>query len=493
MQGFNFKGQTSRPTECGFYDVANQRDAYATGTASFKVGGDAHQDFHGNTALGHSGAGARRHFGMPARPAAAPLPDTPYASARTLKNTFLPHLSENRHLFSRDQQEAIERLQQFDKFKQRGLTNGQLNGFEILQPEADQIERKLLRRKASFLLVRGLLDDVAETTKLIMETEEDDPKQLLNRGLLSAQVEGLKHQAEINLDDLCQKIARAERFCPLMTQRTAFNQFLQKNRSTLNALVDSCRQAGPSRHDGLKAGLEKLGVMYLTETNRLPKGLSRGQTFESAGITFSSGSFAVSISNETGEYADFNRTAGGTFAAIFLRPEDCTNSRYDPTTGSLDERHYARGFERCTLPQKQAAVFIQKFFNQLGDLEIRVAEFKGLESRNGTEAEIAELSRDDTGHTGSVKLGDFHDEGGISRHNQRAARVDNVLKIGRFAQLYEMANDEGLLLDPALSEWLTSPQFTKDIEGIKHPEFRAWAFNVACVKNGLLDSPVFSQ
>ncbi|MBC7501354.1 MAG: hypothetical protein H7315_12780 [Herminiimonas sp.] len=476
MQAFNARLQPAGGTECGFYDVGGQRDGFSPGLA--RLGG---------------GSGQRQDARPSAPPAPPPPPDTPFSRVRTLKNRFLPPLAESRQLFTPNQQKAIERLERYDQDKHIGLTNAQLDPFKAMQLGDQPAERKALQRKASFLMVREILEDVSDTSKRIIDAHNASQSPRLNQRLLTAQVEALKHQVEIGLDDLCQKIARAERFCPMLTQRATFNQFLRKNDAALHAIVDCCRKAGPSRRDGLMQNLGNLGLSYLNETNRAPKGLSSNEFVDIGGITFRNGKFAVWLSNEIPGSSTFTNEYGGTFAAAFIRPEESTNSRYDPQTGLSDERYFASGFEHCQLPVKQAAVFIQKLFYEVGDLEMRIARYKGLGSSSGVEAEIAELSEEDMEHTGSVQVGDFHDELEIDPRNQRAALVDAVIETSKYAQLFSAITSRNILIDPALNDWYTSPQFPKDLEGIKHPEYRAWAFNIACVKNALLETALFSH
>ena len=313
------------------------------------------------------------------------------------------------------------------------------------------------------------------------------------QSLLTAQTESLLHHVAIGKNEVRQKASRGERFCPMLMHKERFNDFLRQQSTTIREIIQSCQMFGRARTDRLVNNLGKLAHSYLSSTNRLPSGLIDEPFVDFPPARIAEEKVGVWIGTELQACTHLYPVDEFEVALIVIDPEDSTSSTADPSEGGRDERYYALGFEHCGTPEKQAAVFIQKLFFELGDLEVRVAELKGNQPRSPMqEARIAESSRSDRNYTGSVELGDRCDEWDLDPQNCRKDIVNAVTNLNFYTDALE-ANDvqHAMLLDQNLNTWVRSPQFEKDMAGIKYPERRSWAVNVECVNRALRDSGLF--
>jgi hypothetical protein len=420
---------------------------------------------------------------------AAPLPQTPQLQlAGQSDHRHIYDLASRIEEFSFEQQNSLRIVCDLEIAKHEKLTNAKrlarVGTFQ--KPSAD--DRQALRRQASFLVVSDLLEDIPKAADLAM----DPATSARGREVLTAQFESLHHQVIIGTDNLRQKINDGTRFCPMLAEEAKFDRFLNTQTKTLNGIVSSCGKSGVNRLSSLIENLCDLSYHYLDVAKRLPEGISGKETVTLQGMEFSNRKVMVWVNDDVMGGTAYNPEEGTKLGLIFVNSEDCTHASVDPEEGSQEEQYYATGFEHCSLPQKQAAVFIQKTFWELGDLEIRVAEYKGKSSRNPVEATTAETSTLDRNYRGSTRVGDRHDEMAVDPENQRAELVHAVVEAVANIRHLQPSSGGQILGERDLDAWINSLQFEKDMGAIAHPEKRAWLLNAALVKKALLRHPIFA-
>ena len=411
-----------------------------------------------------------------------------------LKNRFIDKLKEQRHVFSNSQKTAIDHLALYDEQKQNGLKNRDVLPIENILYRNKKAARETLKRSASFLLVRDVLVDVVQSLNDVLVTDASDVEKFLSQSLLTVQTEALFHQVAIGKNGVHQKILKGERVCPMLMDKMKFDKFLLNERTTIREIVQSCQMSGEARNTRLISNLEKLAHSYLRSTNRLPNGLASGEYVDFGAIRIVNELVGVWVGTELQAATYLYPEDNFKVALIVIDPEDSTTCTADPSEGGPNERYYALGFEHCNVAGKQAAVFIQKLFYELGDLELRVAESKGVQPPVlMQEAQIAASSNADRNYVGSEDLEDRFDENDIDPQNQRKDLVNAVTTLSMIAETFPQFNSgKALLLDPALSGWVRSPQFEKDMAGLKFPEHRAWTLNGECVNRALRETGMWN-
>ncbi len=390
--------------------------------------------------------------------------------------------------------QAIDNLETCDRLSGRNLTNAQVLPSAAYVDRNAPAARTALRRTASFLLVRDVLQDVAAGIPAIMAGGADLDTALGRGTLVTAQLEALHQQVDAGMAAARDKMRNGQRILPFYMRGQAFDHFMQAHVPTLTGIVQSCTQVGAQRTHALEHYLKTIARNYLGATNRLPRGLAPGQFFTALGRRFTQDSIALCLVDYNtlhGTY--FDTQQGGCFGAMFIDPEDCSHPFGDPSEGSLDEQFYATGFEHCSLPKKQAAVLILKTFWELNYLEQLVGEFKGKASANPAEAHLAQASELDRNYQGAVQTGDYLDERGLDPANQRKRVIDPVRVLTPVLADYKARTGAALVCDPNLDAWLQSPQFAKDMDSLAVPESRAWIIAVAEAKKALLRTSVFAR
>lgn len=389
---------------------------------------------------------------------------------------------------------AIANLVTLDQRKGRNLTNAQVMPAAQYVDKNQPAARLALRRTASFLLIRDVLQDIAGSIPCVMAAQ-DDPVTTPRIGMLvTAQLEALRQQVDIGMHDAGGKVQSGERILPLALRSQAFDHFMQAHTPTLKGIVESCTQVGAQRNHALEHYLKILVRNYLGTTDRLPSGLGHNEFFEARGMRFMQDSIGLRLV----DYDFLNGTCfgaetNGRFGAMFIDPEDCSHPFGNPCEGGLDEQFYATGFEHCSIPQKQAAVLILKTFWEAIYLEVSVAEWKGKASTNMAEALLAQATELDRRYHGSIETGDFCEERGTDPANQRKELVDAARMLAPAVKAFSLDTGTTMVGDPDLDAWLQSPQFAKDMEGLKFPEFRHWLLGAASVKQALLRTSVFAK
>jgi hypothetical protein len=438
-------------------------------------------------------------FSTRQRPSGIPERSTPPRPSNSaipvnLKNRFIDKLKEQRHVFSNSQRTAIDHLALYDERKQSGLKNRDVLPLENIVYRNNKAARETLKRTASFLIVRDVLVDVVQNLTDVLVSDVSDVEKFLTQSLLTVQAEALFHQVTIGKNEVYQKILKGERICPMMMDKIKFDKFLLNEKTTIREIVQSCQMSGEARNTRLISNLEKLAHSYLRSTNRLPTGLPDGEYVDFGPIRIINELVGVWVGTELEAATHLYPREDSKVALIVIDPEDSTTCTADPSEGGPNERYYALGFEHCNVVEKQAAVLIQKLFYELGDLELRVAESKGSQpSVLMQEAKTAASSKADRNYVGSVELNDSFDEHDLDPQNRRKDLVNSAAKFNLVAETFpQFNNGKTLLFDSALSGWVRSPQFEKDMAGLKVPEHRAWTLNVECVNRALRETGMWN-
>jgi hypothetical protein len=423
---------------------------------------------------------------MPRRPV-SPKEKQP-EPALNLKNRFIDTLCENKNQYPIEQQQAIDRLKTYDELKHRGLKNRDLMPTHYLTAASDKASRQALKRTASFRLIEGILVDVAENTEAVQR--QRGTEKVFTQVLLTAEMEAVKHQIAIGENEVLQKIRRGERLSPMLMDKAKFGRFLRNEDHSIREIIQICRTFGEARNQRLTTALTKLSQSYLRSTNTLPSGLKPDQfteigpirITEPLGVHVTPGFCAVSVYKE-----DNSKTA-----AIVIDPKDVTTPTDDPADGNQDDQCHALGFEHCDIPEKQAAYFLQLMFSVLPHIELTVAEEKGC--RPGAtvqEARTAAYSQADREYGGALQVGDRCDKTDINPEEQRRQTVAAAKECRNVALSFPIFNGgEPLFVDPEIESWVQSPLF--DLEGLRHPEFRALGLCAEPVKQALLETRHFA-
>lgn len=412
------------------------------------------------------------------------------------KNRFIEKLSEQKHLFTTEQQEAITRLEIYDERKHIGLKNKDILPIENAFENSDKTARIALKRTASFLLVNEILLDMVEAGCEVIT--DDNSHRFFTQSLLTVQAEAIRHQVQIGKHEVLNKIANKERIAPLSMETAKFDRFLRNETKTLREIVQVCRTDGNIRETQLSAALQNLAQNYLKLGRRLPAGLEAEQ-YVMVGDTKIKEKVNVVIRSDWHFAGDSSTTDwcpedNPRMILITIDPEDLMTASDDPCDGSPDERFYALGFEHCVIAEKQAAVFIQKLFYELSFAELSIAyDNAGKSTVSIDDANVVARSRFDTEYYGSIALGDQCQMTGLDPTDQRKPLIDRVAMLNGIANAFpNMFDDEPLFLDQDLNCWMQGPRFQKDLSCLKHPERRAWIANVEIVKSALQRMPIFS-
>lgn len=435
------------------------------------------------------------------------IPTAPLPAQRSFNNRFAQALNNERHLFSLEQQNAIDNLEQFDSIKHDRTTNAQTMNAPGYLYQGDLEARQGLQRTASFNKIKTILRDIhASNQDAIRQLRAFRQEGLnfnsmvqsnLTRGLLVGQLEALHHQVQINTDDFVQKMATNARIRPLLTDARQLNAFFRRNVASISGVINACKHAGMHRVNMLETHLGSLAFDYLSKRKALPSGIFPGYTKTFGTFVFNEGqqiSLKILTNQNLPPATYFQPDEYGEFALITISLENCTTAYFDPTRhGSAGEKFFSGGFDHCNNPEKQAAVFIMKLFHNLGYLEETVLAWRGQSSSIPAVNNTAAVATQDMGYLGSTALGDRHDEYGSDRENQRAELVNLVAATQRLAEEYVITfkGESNLVLDESLNKWVSSPFFEYDMKGIKHPEDRVWNYYENCVRSGLLQRPEF--
>lgn len=391
----------------------------------------------------------------------------------------------------------IGHLQEFDRNHGRSLTNAQIiSPFARMNPDAEM--HFAMRRKASFLMISDVLEDINSLTtgevRPLYHSVVDDNIRLM----LTAQVHALQKQVFSNRTDAFNKVMHGKRICPLTMQSPGFDHFIQRETAALQNLTSLCSTHGPKRSEDISNALSEFAQRYLGVTNRQPAHLKRNQSVTYFNeVTLTDCSVGVWLFNKKPDSAMnegvvYEEHYGEKHAVIFIEIGTLTHPYADPAKG--DEFHCVAtaGFEHCSIPQKQAAVFLLGLFYELGDLEIQVAIDRGKSSFNPREASLAHETEQDAKYKGLVQFGDRFDEHAVEPDNQRSPAAFPASQIRPLALAYREAHRSPLLTDPELEKWLINQRFAYDMDCVHNPECRMWMMNVDFAKQALLRSPAFA-
>ncbi|MBC7457553.1 MAG: hypothetical protein H7235_04700 [Bdellovibrionaceae bacterium] len=396
-----------------------------------------------------------------------PMYAFPPETAREFKNRFIAGINENIGRFNTNDQQKIQRLNRFDLSKHLGKKNKEvLNQMNVLLIEKDRDAMQTLERTASFLLVKDVLVDIdtgiKENLQLLNTRKYGSEKGGIGRALLTAQVQALQHQVLINSDAVVQKFRQKTRIRPLMTCPEMFSTFIVNQKPYVDAIKIACQLNGKNRHTKLMGGLESIAHNYLKAGNRLPFGVWGEKYVDCQGIRCTDANVCVWINTQdpvTVACAHFHKWDQGDFGFIFLDHGGFNGAAYDPVHGEEDDKFYASSFEDLPLESRQTAVYLQKLFYQLGDLEQQIAEFQGNQSENRDDTRLASWSEADRHYRGSVGLGDRHDELGLEPDNQRTELIFEVAKLQKLSKGFTITTSKQLLENEELNQWVDGNEF----------------------------------
>lgn len=413
------------------------------------------------------------------------------------KNRFIDKLREQKHLFTEKQQMEIEHLEIYDSLKHKKLKNSDLRPIENAFESSDKETRIALKRTASFLLIKEVLEDMESGVAQISRNNDADKFSM--QFMLTVQSEALRHQVQIGKHELLDRISRNDRLAPMLASSEKFDRFLHNEKQTLREIVHICGTDGNRREPRLAMCLQHLAHNYLKAARRLPAGCAPGQLATFDDIEVSEEKVKVALRANWDRYGCSSTSRicpdeNPLVALIVIDPEDATTASDDPCEGSPDERYYALGFEHCSVAEKQAAVFLQKLFYELEEVELRLASSTDPKSTAfPVDANLAARFEFESGYRGAFAIKDRCYSLETDPSDQRKDVLTKVSKLGPLANAFpSIANGKALLLDADLNAWVKSPRFEKDLACLQHPEFRAWILNAEIAKTALQKSSVFS-
>ncbi len=354
-----------------------------------------------------------------------------------------------------------------------------------------------MRRKASFLLISEVLNDMS----MLTGPEEQVMFQLAMpdhvRNMLTAQAYALQKQVMANRADAMNKILQGRRICPLFMHTPVFHSFMQREYAALKNLAGLFARSGPNRFDAISDALSEFAQRYLAVTNRRPAHLKRNQSvtcFDQ--VTFTDCSVGVCVFDAITHAGMSEGTLcdehyGEKFPAIFLNANTLLHPNADPAQGTDFDRYAITGFEHCSIPEKQAIIFLLDLFYELGDLEVRVAIDKGKTSLVPAESSLAFATEDDMNFKGLARFGDLFNESRIESDDQRSPLISNAENLRPLVLAYQEAHGQPLLTDPELEKWVCNPGFPYDIAALHNPDVRMWMMGVDFAKQALLQSAAF--
>lgn len=171
----------------------------------------------------------------------------------------------------------VANLEAFDQRHDASLTNAQvITPFARMNPDAEV--QVAMRRKASFCLIREVLQDINKLTDVDKSACYGSRADPLVRHMLTAQVDALQKQVTSNRTDAYNKIMQGKRLCPLFMQTPASHHFMQSETNALRNIVSLCGRSGPRRNIDISDALSEFAQRYLAVTNRKPAHLKPNQS-----------------------------------------------------------------------------------------------------------------------------------------------------------------------------------------------------------------------
>ncbi|MES2831614.1 MAG: hypothetical protein V4695_06455 [Pseudomonadota bacterium] len=406
----------------------------------------------------------------------------PQANRREMQTPPLKALTELRRQgrLNRIQQTALGHLQSAEHHVAIRSNNGDVNYplrdyIEAAMPHIknDPIFKQGLQRTASFMLIRPVCEDVKQNLSDKADWYLTRKFSLQDRMLITAQVDALKNHIETFNRRATDAALRGERCAPLSLQKTAFNNFLCAQQPVLQNIVSACTLSGTLRREALIKALKTVAEKYLHETGSLPTGLKPGETIKEGAFTVDHSRISLLLPDQEYCGSAHRVELTGDAAIIFVAIDGLDDPLDDPCRGTPRSKMYVEGLEDFDIPQKQAAVFLQKLLMELVNLEehiyvVRHAGKDGMPINAAARATKIELEYQGTTHLGDNVLAPNTESAIPSRMEMLA--TFNQLRL--LAENYQQTHDESLLTDPDLDKWLQSTTFRRDAMSLIDPPSR---------------------
>ncbi|MBC7416340.1 MAG: hypothetical protein H7327_15540 [Herminiimonas sp.] len=357
---------------------------------------------------------------------------------------------------------ALDKIMAFYELQKAPRTNGELPGAPNLSA-AGADSGAALRRQVSFL---SLAPQLAELPALLA-TDYKKPGPRLDPGRRAVIAEVVK-TAQVELAVVKSKAAadaiEGLRTLPMTLDTKRFGAFLEKQENAIAGVIDACENTG-GRASTLEALIEKMVTDYLKQQDRYPSGLTAGRR--------------MLVDEHVIDWAPVTVLVGKTVENIAQHFTDDTNNTEKFVLSLGDRVVYGapeyfpallQGVEDRREAEQRAFAMLQTVFHQITNME-EMSAAKGFRAKTPDERKEATGTAAELTYEGSSALGDACTaEPGVPI--QRNLAIQPLTHLPTVARQYEQKHGEPLFDDKALSDWVSSPGFQRDVSSILIPRGR---------------------
>lgn len=393
---------------------------------------------------------------------------------------------------------ALGRLETAETLRHARLTNADVDYplRAYIEQEKPALKDKAffqegLKRTASFLLIRPICEDLAQTLRDREGVAPNKPFSSTQRELFTAQVDALKRNIDTNNQAAMHSALQGERCCPLSLQKAAFAAFLAEQKQSMHQVISACSLSGDDRRQALTDALAAIAYGYLAKAGCLPTGLDVGSIAHEGTYTVDHARLSVLLVDEQHCGSVHKIEKSGDVALLFIGIDGLAGPLDDPLKGTSRSRMYVSGFESYPLPQKQAGVYLQKLLMELVNIEEQMYVKRNTNKDGSPMHEVARTTKREIEYEGTTHLGDcVPPPGPASGLGSRIQLLEAFTTLRSRSLDYQEQHSQFLLEDPALEHWLNTQDFFRDAMSLNDPPSRLKLALLAPTASALRESGV---
>ena len=351
-----------------------------------------------------------------------------------------------------------------------------------------------LSRTASFLLVEPIARDITRANaEGVFATAAFRQLPMTTRAVLTAQVDALKRHVERISLKAAGDAWSGSRYCPLAMDREKFTSFLGVQKPAIDQVLEACTKEGEERRTLLQGALNEIGHAYLDAADTLPAGIDADSQLEMASWVVGPEPVTIGLNDSEKTFSRYHFDAEGNKVAIQIGIDDLDAPNTDPCKAGGISMLHAQGLEHCTIPQKQAGVYLHKLFAALIHMEEKIYLSQNMNKDGSPMPGAPRGTFIELGYRGSRIFGDKMTEidpaaPGFGVPGQRDHAMNAFDNLAQLTRIYRTSHGEDLLLDPQLDDWMGGPAYYRDALIVKSPASRMHLLAMEHIVQSLVES-----
>ncbi|MBC7574064.1 MAG: hypothetical protein H7244_06965 [Herminiimonas sp.] len=351
-----------------------------------------------------------------------------------------------------------------------------------------------LSRTASFLLVDPVARDITQANaEGVFATAAVEKLPMPTRAVLTAQVDALKRHVERISLKAAGDAWSGSRYCPLAMDHEKFAGFLGVQKPAIDRVLEACTKEGEERSAMLQDALNEIGHAYLAAADTLPAGIDPDSRLEMGSWIVGPEPVTIGLNEGEQTFSRYHFDAEGNKVAIQIGIDELDTPDTDPCQAGGISMLHAQGMEHCTIPQKQAGVYLHKLFAALIHMEEKIYLSQNMNKDGSPMPGAPGGTFIEFGYRGSRIFGDKMTEidpaaPGFGVPGQRDHAMNAFDNLAQLTRIYRARHGEDLLLDPQLDNWLGGPAYYRDALIVKSPASRMHLLAMEHIVQSLVES-----